>query len=1099
MSLFLIDGSTRVYESSSSPPADGPLLVFLANESDSGLPQQMTMAQAFDDPSFAGWFVIVPPLGASTIEGLASALAASTAFPPAAATGLAWTSYDGTAVETPQLLPLGPGSSDGSVVNGTFPLGVGPYGIRMQDGCPVTPLYDDADDILQLEIASPPMPGFPAPNGPACTIPFSGESAFCLVAQGLIGDPTASPGTGFDISIRFFVPGPSGGQTSVDFPLFAPFATGEQLVANLTLDPLTNWWTPDGPLPMRTAYDLMPITVTLVQNGAAWTLSPGAAAPFATNLSTVYGDTISITPLGASLVPEPLPTDPAGWYLVPSGMFAIATAGTVAQWLPGLSGTEFIEVFPGTTVLVFTPHQPAFAPQFPLSASNNSAATASPLLVSSTEEIAGPFLTAWCSLLPDALSVGPFPPMPRYFAQPLNAPLFGQGQVDGVLPIFSPLVGNASGEAIFPIAPYAGVSAAFDYPTFEQQILAPTRQGILAAAAGNGAPAQEQAIPATATATQTTTPQGLLVTVDGTQWSSLILASNIAPDGTVQTLQIETVSDTLRAALQSTNLFLVITESAPVASLQGVITIAGWPFDISVGSSPPDYANVLIFKFCSGALTDLASNLSAWTNPGAFNGDPGDVQEWLQGYLADAAVAEAGTPELANFNAIVNSADWNGILALNVGVSLASLPPDLAGLVAGINASLFFGHHLGVTATPVTQSGGSLAMPATSSLFALIDYVSQGAPTVTNASGFSFRVMTLTAVFQNSQIVAFDSQIVLGVATLFGESVQLFTPPSTPPILQNAIELAGHLETRGAVTVYVFTGIAPAVFATPQSTVLNYIAVTGSEFNTLQPPSAANGETFVAQFRLAGTLNFQSVPGLDVFSFGDPPGTLETAAPVTPDGLAFANLFVDMTFQDSGPNPTPAFTVDLSALSLDASMTAPRPNSLYAGLPLSVGTILSSANGTTSGWLPVVGESLTTTGVQPIDPSNWLAITNVLNLGTMGALANHASFNASLIVLWTPGGTSPQVSLMMQLPGTAPGKTTLSLQNVLKLNVGQIVIPAVSASEALQISFTNIGLSLFGLTLPTGAVVDLALAGGSEAGGGSLGWYAAFARSGGGS
>jgi hypothetical protein len=232
---------------------------------------------------------------------------------------------------------------------------------------------------------------------------------------------------------------------------------------------------------------------------------------------------------------------------------------------------------------------------------------------------------------------------------------------------------------------------------------------------------------------------------------------------------------------------------------------------------------------------------------------------------------------------------------------------------------------------------------------------------------------------------------------------------------------------------------------------------------------------------------------------------------VTPTGLAYANLIVSMDFDDPGNLvQNLAFLFDPTGVAFDiGATTAVRQPSLFSGLPLSLDTIVTGDAAdppSGAGYLPVLARSLT--GVAPLSTtSGWFGLTFILSLGTPGALADISSFNATLVAAWSPGaggipGTpQPQAALLIQLPGTAPGKKELSLQQVLRLSIDQITIdsqPPVEGYVALKLTFTNVGLKFLGFKFPSGAVIDLALAGGGMSGGagsGSIGWYGVYAKS----
>ena len=87
----------------------------------------------------------------------------------------------------------------------------------------------------------------------------------------------------------------------------------------------------------------------------------------------------------------------------------------------------------------------------------------------------------------------------------------------------------------------------------------------------------------------------------------------------------------------------------------------------------------------------------------SFNTSPTAAQQQIRAILDDASSRlSGGDTDLAYFvNTVMLDPQWNGILVLNAEVPMSGLPPQLEGLAAGIDASQFQAHHVGVNVTPV--------------------------------------------------------------------------------------------------------------------------------------------------------------------------------------------------------------------------------------------------------------------------------------------------------------------------------------------------------------------------------------------------------------
>ncbi|HET6210956.1 MAG TPA: hypothetical protein VFD94_11260, partial [Jatrophihabitans sp.] len=130
----------------------------------------------------------------------------------------------------------------------------------------------------------------------------------------------------------------------------------------------------------------------------------------------------------------------------------------------------------------------------------------------------------------------------------------------------------------------------------------------------------------------------------------------------------------------------------------------------------------------------------------------------------------------------------------------------------------------------------------------------------------------------------------------------------------------------------------------------------------------------------------------------------------------------------------------------------------------------------------------------------WFSLSYNLNLGTPGALAAAAGFVASLTVAWSPAqGSSYQVFLGLKLPGSSGAKRSIPIEGLFDISFKslQIVCPQ---PDTFVLVLYGIGFSFFSFTFPPSGQVNFALFGDPSAqgkGDTSLGWYAAYAKSGG--
>ena len=1063
--------TTSVY---ALPPTGDPALLLFFCTSTNKPGHTVSLSDAWS--TFSGYLIVVPQQSTGPdLANLAAAIAAFPAFVAPPATSFAWTSWDGESkrLAADPTIVLVTTASGSPRIAATIAVAAGRYGVWMQGGSPITAV-NTGGDIDHFTIVYTPQEGWPASNGIGCTIPMTGGNRFCVAAEGLIGDPSSDPHAGFDISLCYAT-----ALASARYPVFEAFPAGYHILTELVFDPLMLFGAA-GYAP-RTIYSLASAGFTIANDGGTWVLSTAPPPVLVSNYRGVFGQKATLQPLtGSGLVPQPLPE--GGWCLVPSGPFALglpAAGDGTTRLLCGTSGTEFIDVSAAAYVMTFVPDSNAFEP------------AAGGALTSQN-------VTAWVAIGP----ANPGLPAAAYYAQPASNALFGGGTSASVLPLADALLCDINPIPAFPLAPYGGVAEAFDFATFESKVLAPQRKAALITASGN---IVRNSLAATSGSVTATTPQGFLVDVSGITWTNLQLAN----DGT-NVLQIATVPDALRVALQSPDLFLVMTLPIDAsAGYQPNIAIAQWPFQLDVGRSPPGgtgmdrFGNVLIFKFGKGSVRDgVGAGPAAWTDAATFNDSAAldKLHSWLETYLDDAI--DSTDPAFAAFASRVQDPAWNGALALRVTIG-DELPGNIEGILAGIDASKFYAHHVGITMTQITASPAS---PPPSSLFGLIDYVDlDPSSTVTNrppptadpspTNAYSFRVLTVLAEFANSQIVTFESVIVLTVTQLFGEGVQLQQAGGKTGPQQSSITFNGHMETHNGATVYTFTTGVLSRFLFPASKVFSFIDVVNANFQTLGQSTSGTPPvtTVTSRFSFRGNFSFLPTGGIDIFSFGSDPATPEPP----PSALAYSNLGVVMTFDLAEPQQSVAFTFDTGSVAFDVSLSTPRPNStavtLFTALPLKLDTILSGTDvlPQNNGYFQVVSEDIT--GVQGLLPAQWYGLGMRINLGTMGALASLAAFDAELIAAWSPGGDAQHASLLMKLPGTSPGKTGLSLQGVLHLGIGEIT--AAVDGTSVSLTFSDVGLDFLGVLLPRGAAIEVALVGNSDAvTTSSLGWLASYTR-----
>ncbi|HWS53782.1 MAG TPA: hypothetical protein VN228_06640 [Pyrinomonadaceae bacterium] len=996
-------------------------------------------------------------------------------------------------------------------------------------------------------------------------IPLAGPNTACFLFTGTMNPAsTFTPAlNGLAQGVRFVYNQSNGQPQGLLYPVFNTGAWPSSVAFVATVDPGD---------PVNSVIAAADLQSGHIRTGLVLAGAPSLASYY----TTPQGNAISLVPLGSS-VGATAPglaagalvmasASPAGTamgqaliYLAPGGQFGVAGAGTAAgqpvSVMGGMFGSESLtlanyQAGAGNDTLCFLPSQPAFAPVFPFQTASLQSTGSGSLKPRLTAD----YLTSWATVLGGGAEDVVYQAEPEgsalygvASASAAAAPSNGGPTVLSSMPPQMPLDGST--QNTFPLAPYANAPVKSVDPnvitSFESQIIAPTRKKVISDSATKVWTKRAHArksLKAAAAQQYTTSPQGFLVTSDPSSgaYFNVQLAQSQAPKSTeFIPFAFTSPTEKLENALQSNQLFLVAVNPQNLGPFQNQANVAGWNLSALVGQgvTATSYRNVMIFKFCSGSLADRVTNPNRWSSAEDFSlvaGTPASgasvayagLSQWLQAYIADGiARAQSGNPSAdfyKNFAQIATDPDWNGVIVLEADLSPYDLPPEIAGLAAGIDFTRFTAHHFGFTVSRVCadpKETPPLWMDGLSSFFGLIDYedpayalnlangIDPDIPIPVATSGdFQFTVLLLQVLFQNSKIAKFKSNIQLTVDALLGSKVTQTVGNALPgqadgtPMPANGVVLdgsyvaqTGENSTAGS---YVFQQTNASVFKL-DSNVLQAVAFNRTQFNTLGTDS---GGVTSSRFLVWGAYDFTQLNDnqgnlFDVTSFGSPPGTssLQLGA-----GLSFSNLVIGMSFNEATPNAQ-NFALTADNLAYDLNSSSPRPDSLFKGFGLQLKnfvTVLDDKTPQSFGFLPVTSPLK----LKMLTPP-WFGVVYQVTMGGPGALASAAGFNSDLLLAWSPstkaGDTQQAVFVGLSLPGASPGAKLFSLQGIFKVAVGAITllrqpVPGNVGDEFYCLRLDDIGIKIFGIAkLPPDATIQFFLFG-DPSSTGSLGWYAAY-------
>jgi hypothetical protein len=540
------------------------------------------------------------------------------------------------------------------------------------------------------------------------------------------------------------------------------------------------------------------------------------------------------------------------------------------------------------------------------------------------------------------------------------------------------------------------------------------------------------------------------------------------------------------------------------------LDVEGWRFRLSpsLWAGQTTHPPVMILKYAVGSLYDFADNTGAWAWPDVakIDGSLVTTQKLIKSIL-DAAIADVelhgSASKLYNFVAeVVQNPGWTGVVFLNANVPFSSVPPELAGLAAGIDPNEFRAHHVGISVTPISiDEPNRLVSQGHSAIFGLIDYDQQ--EDIAHIEGeFDFKVLLLQVLFVNSMIANFAGRIELFINRLFGELVTLYNSEHYNNILLN-----GTYQRQGTSGHYVFATGAVSMYganSVGKGGSDNKTVLLSTEFDQAQFVTAtANTVTQTTvqnRFLLQGKLRFAALNGFDAFSFGP---TVDRNGITIADGyLAFSGVSVDMDFPVSAPNDR-TFRFNLDEISFDPASSLARATSFFQRFPLQLTGLIrggAAQKPRDVGYMP-----LETPLSQPGFSGEWFGLQLAVDLGTLGALSSAPGLSAIILAAWSPTANGHDVNVGLKMPGIESARTLLPLEGVIDLGFQAIDLQAHGATDAppnpaYTLRFRNFYLSFLGWKFPPGQNTIM-LFGNPEAATqsiaadrGALGWYAAYAK-----
>ena len=971
-------------------------------------------------------------------------------------------------------------------------------------------------------------------TGPA-TLPFFGSQfpAGCFTCELA---PDLQQLSYLGVGPRYFITDlnpddPPGEVQSMPYPLFA-LGTGETLPLLGVVDPL------DQLNPARTFFQFGtmagPLTTPVPSYLRSALNAPVTLTPQSDARLVFAVDVQAVTDNG-----QPDPTDP--YYLTPTGSFTVkiqnaaGQAGQFANFLMcGFSGVEYFDLSGGNGTLRFDPGYSAFATA--TQPEGKSGSTPPPVF----QPLSAQALTSWAYLEESQ----------DYYAQPessiLHQPDAAHTAFLKYLPALAgqltPPVSTSEVPQAFPLAAYGGVQPGpfQNYQAFESQVLNPARRNAIFSINPNYAKSAFKL--KDAPPVMGTTPQGLLLQLDGNQWAEVTLAQTPDSNNNPYLTQLSNVRGSLQAALQTNQMFAVVSSSAKLLENADIpnykLTVQSWT-DLEQSQSPVVPADII--QQLKPLQDQLFTSLAAYQ--AALQSKLGDRYQTYAAILIQVGASFNVTIQSWRFdlspyfwqsyntllifkfinspfaNLVSDTTSWAQANELNddplatqqallafIQETQQSNDPNLAYFRETVldnpnwNGILALRVRVPLSGLPAELEGVAAGIDPNQFFAHHVGITVTPVQTVGgklttqnstlfgllryNDPGDLFNEGTDYDFKVQSLSVLFINSEVSNFASQIELLVnRLFAEPVK--LLNSAsgnnLKLTGVYQKHGASGTYVFRNSDTNVYQVT-SQVLDQVVINQAQFITLVPngPDVSKVQT---RFLFTGDVSFQALAGFDIFSFG------ATGAEDN-SGLAYSNLSVDMSFPPDIPSHK-TFAFDAQTIAFNTAASVARPESLYPRFPLKLSGLVQAATGQTPATMNFMPVDSPLTGSQLAAP--WFGLVFDLNLGSLGALAGQLGFIAQLLLGWQPNTAKPTIYIGLEIPGAKGGKREISLEGIIKLTFGDLRF-VVQKPGAYILQLRNIALSVLSISFPPGQTDLLLFGDPSGQDNSTLGWYAAYKK-----
>jgi hypothetical protein len=555
-------------------------------------------------------------------------------------------------------------------------------------------------------------------------------------------------------------------------------------------------------------------------------------------------------------------------------------------------------------------------------------------------------------------------------------------------------------------------------------------------------------------ATTAVTPQGIMVEVAADasyHWIGLANLEDAAVDsGNVPDMRFTQVDSTLKQKFQQKELLYVI--DTPEEFEKGKPS-EGFQFSIEgVGFSllPKDW------RTQEESPTMVIIQYSATKSMEETLSDNATLQRVLaNAYDEDNEVKD----EYRDFVEVVQDSEFQGILALNVYVSLEEMPEEVRFLMNGINQELFFAPYLIIRTGGVACDEQKQAVLKRSMISGLVDYAVEEKLVYQNVPpDYDYLTTSIRIQIQDNHLISFRSSSELLLNRLFeAKAVAVENGAGNCLVLQGC--MVGKDDSR----TYQYHLAQSVLYELSGSAIANIC---------IQKVDLLVGQQGSGCFSLAGVLTCHELEGADLFGYG---GSEEQ------DGLLFSQLNLNMERETSA---APAqYFMDYDLLSLDRAASVLREKSFPKRFAVHLDEILVERAGESPEQKGYT--SINAPIKQAVPQEKYQGFLWSISLGSLGKLSGTEGITLQLITaFWADaeGGTSYYVGC--RIPALLSA-TQLKLQGI--FNMGFQSVSLERSGDDYLFKLHNFHVELLGASFPQDKNDVYVFSDGEH-----VGWYGAY-------